>query len=126
MNKKQAALSARVARVSKRLDFKIADPDLGPEENDHAHARLVEIARAIEAMLPAPHLSIEERLERPAAMIPGVTPGAIDSDAVKLARIVARVDELVPGSDLSTIEKIERLGELFHDAKKKPGVTARA
>jgi len=39
MTPRQEALAKKTARMSKSRDFKVTDPDLGPEENDRANRR---------------------------------------------------------------------------------------
>ena len=115
MKKHQRALSEKLDRLSQRLDFDISDEELTDQENAQATLELAAISTRLAAAIPSATFSPEERVERLARVVDHTTPKAefMEPNSKKLARIKLRVDELMPGTELSTEQKIDKLGEMF-------------
>jgi len=115
MNETQKALINKVNKLTQRLEFPIKDPSRSDGENAMAGAQLAALTKVLERVVPHPTFSPEERVERLARVVDGATPNPrfMEPEIVKLERLLARVDELMPVSGLSAEEKLERLGRMF-------------
>ncbi len=113
MNERQKKLAAKVGRLTQRLETAIYDPALNAERNAQVAADLRAISGQLHSIVPGLTFSPEQRLERIAFAVNGGTTNPLEPDSHRLARLKARIDELVPGSDLTTEAKVEKLGELF-------------
>jgi hypothetical protein len=118
MNERQKKLADKVGRLTQRLDFSVKDPSLSAAENARAASELKAIAARLMAIIPDPALSAEERVERLARAVSNAKPDwdMIEPASHVLARLKPRIDQLVPGTDLTTEAKVEKLGELFRRA----------
>lgn len=118
MNERQKKLADKVGRLTQRLDFAVKDPTLSAAENARAAAELKAIAARLMAIIPDPALSAEERVERLARAVSDAKPDwdRIEPASHVLARLKPRIDELVPGTDLTTEAKVDKLGEMFRRA----------
>jgi hypothetical protein len=118
MNERQKELADKVGRLTKRLDFQVKDPSLSAAENARAASELKTIGARLMAIIPDPSLSAEQRIERLARAVSNAKPdwGMIEPASHVLARLKPRIDELVPGTDLTTEAKVEKLGEMFRAA----------
>lgn len=96
----------------------VPDPELTSDENKKATKGLSKISKALHKALPDPSLSPAERLERLARVVQDRVPlhEHLLPAATKLFSLKNRLDQLVPGSRLTSEEKIAKLTSL---AKKK-------
>jgi hypothetical protein len=115
MNETQRKLNDKVDRLTQRLEFAIKDPSRSDAENARASVQLAALTEVLERIVPHPSFSPEERVERLARVVDDATPNPrlMEPEIVKLERLVARVDELMPVSGLSVQEKLDRLGRMF-------------
>jgi len=115
MNETQKLLADKVNRLTQRLEFNIKDPSRTDIENARSGVQLAGLCEVLERIVPHPTFSAEERVERLARVVDGATPDPrlMEPEIVKLERLVARIDELMPVSGLSVHEKLDRLGQMF-------------
>jgi chemotaxis regulatin CheY-phosphate phosphatase CheZ len=118
MNERQRELTAKVGRLTQKLETGVIDPTLSAAENARAEAELKSIAARLVAVIPKPALSAEERVERMARAVSHATPDLdkIEPASHVLARLKPRIDELVPDGDLTMEEKVDKLGDIFRAA----------
>lgn len=105
----------KINRLTQRLDHMVPDPKLTSSENKDVAEKLASISDKLYSLLPDPSLSPDERLERLARVTSDRIPQTENllSAHSKLNRLVARLDELIPGS-ATPEEKIDNLVELLN------------
>ena len=115
MNEQQKKLADKLGRLTQRLETNVKDPSLSAAENARAVSELRAIAARLVAIIPDPSLSAEQRVERLARAVSNATPNwdMIEPASHVLARLKPRIDALVPGTNLTTEAKIDKLGEMF-------------
>jgi hypothetical protein len=115
MNERQKKLADKLGRLTQRLETGVKDPTLSAAENARAVAELKAISARLAAIIPDPSLSVEQRVERLARAVESATPNwdMIEPASHVLARLKPRIDALVPGTELTSEAKIDKLGELF-------------
>jgi hypothetical protein len=115
MNERQKKLADKLGRLTQRLETGVKDPTLSAAENARAVAELKAISARLAAIIPDPSLSAEQRVERLARAVESATPDwdMIEPASHVLARLKPRIDALVPGTELTSEAKIDKLGELF-------------
>ena len=118
MNQRQKELAKKVGRLTQKLETQINDPSMSGAENARAVAELKAIASRLVAVIPDPSFSAEQRVERLAHAVGGATPNTdmLEPASHVVARLKTRIDELLPGTDLSTEAKIDKLGAMFRAA----------
>ena len=116
MNERQKKLADKVGRLTQRLETAIYDPALSAERNAQVAAELRAISGQLHSIIPGLTFSPEQRLERIALAVNGGTSNPLEPDSQRLARLKTRIDELIPGSDMTIEAKVDKLAELFRKA----------
>jgi hypothetical protein len=118
MNERQKRLADKVGRLTQRLETGVYDKTLSAEQNAKAVAEFGAIATRLARIIPEPIFSPEQRLERIAVAMSGAKAdlSKLEPASRTLARLKARIEELVPGDDLTVEEKIDKLGDAFRAA----------
>ena len=100
-----------------RLDHLVPSIFLTPEENEKAAAKLSFLSEKLYDLLPDQSLSPDERLERLARVASHTRPQLenLESAADKLKRLQLRLNELVPGDELTLEQKINHLVSILNE-----------
>ena len=119
-----SSTSEKLARLTARLDHMVPDKTLSTAANQAAATELAMLSTKLHGLLPDSSLSPEERLERLARVVPGRTPdqAKLVSASTKLLALKSRLDQLVPGV-MSAEDKISHLVALADAAVPDPSLS---